>query len=114
MHGEPVGVAAAALDLSREPQEQISLADQVERDVGEAEVDLERGRMAAPFGQPLTQDHRVVAKSKQVLDERALVREHIGRVERAVMRRARGGRFDIGFVLGDRRHQICFTMSGMS
>ena len=43
------------------------LADEVEREVGEAEVDFEHRRMAAPFAEPLAEDQRVVAEAQQIV-----------------------------------------------
>ena len=51
--GELVLVAAAALEFARVGEQQPRLAEEVERDVGEPEVLLERGRMADPFAEPL-------------------------------------------------------------
>src|SRR5206468_2865084 len=45
---ELVGVSGGA-------EEQVRLADQIEGKIGEAEVDLEHRRMAAPFSEPLSE-----------------------------------------------------------
>ena len=54
--GELVVVAALAFDLAGEVQPELRLADQVERDVGERDVFLQRRRMPAPFGQAMPED----------------------------------------------------------
>ena len=78
--GKLVGIPRRAKQVSRLPH-------QVEREIGQAEIDLERRRVAAPFTQPLAEDQRVVTQAQQVIS---------ARVDR------------------DRRHQMCFTSSGMS
>src|SRR5436190_1271011 len=55
MGGELVGIAGQTKEMR-------SLPDQVERNVGKAKVDLQRGCMAAPFAKALAEDQRVVAK----------------------------------------------------
>ena len=72
------------------------LPDQVEREVGQAQIDLERRRVAAPFAEPLAEDQRIVAQPQQI----------IGRAAFIARLRTSGG--------SDRRHQMCFTSSGMS
>src|SRR3546814_7015475 len=49
MEGEPVAVAVPPFDFAGVVQEVRRLADEVERDVGKAEVDLARRRMTTPF-----------------------------------------------------------------
>ena len=56
-HWEKAGVAGKT-------QEQIRLPHQIERDIGEREIDLQHRRMAAPLAQPLAEDEAVVAESK--------------------------------------------------
>ena len=63
MKGELVGI-------SGQTKEMRSLPDQVERDVGKAKVDLQRGRVAAPFAEPLTKDQRIVAKPLAIIEQR--------------------------------------------
>ncbi len=48
-------------------QQMRRLPDQVERQVREAEIDLQHRRMAAPFAQALAEDQRVVAEPKQII-----------------------------------------------
>ena len=93
------------------------LPDQVEREVGEAEVDLERRRMPAPFAEPLAEDQRIVAEPQQIIDARRIDARSVDRrVERAAV--GRGLAACAHLVLLDRReatgHQMCFTTSGMS
>ena len=45
---QPVGVPGQTKEIR-------SLPDQVERDIGQAEVDLQRRRMAAPLAEPLAE-----------------------------------------------------------
>ncbi len=82
--GEIVLAAALALDLSGIVIEQPGLADEVQRDVGETEVFLQRRRVTDPLGDPLSEDQIAVCKSKQVIGRRP------------------------------GRHQMFFTSSGMS
>ncbi len=65
-----VGIAGLA-------QKQRRLTDQVESEIGEGQVDLERRRVPAPFAQPLAEDQRVIAEPLQVVDARRVRRRHI-------------------------------------
>ena len=67
--GEVVGGAALALDLGGEAEPHLRLADQVERDVGERDVLLERRRVAAPLGDAVAEDQGRVADAEQVLEK---------------------------------------------
>ena len=78
VEGELVGVAGKAEEIG-------SLPDQVERQVGEAEVDLERRGMPAPFAEPLAKDQRVVAEPLAIVDERRVMLAGCRRVERAMI-----------------------------
>ena len=70
--------------------------------------------MAAPFGQPLPEHQRIVAQPLKIIgvrhilmaDDRGVERTAIGRA----CRMAHVARLDHG----QRRHQMCFTTSGMS
>src|SRR3546814_12618716 len=82
-------------------------SDEVERDVGKAEVDLDRRRMTTPFAEALAEDQAVVAEAEEIVDERPVANLR-PRIERARARRA------LWHV--DRReggHHMCFTSSGM-
>ena len=70
--GEVVGAAALALDLGGEAEPELGLADQVERDVGERDVLLERRGVAAPFRDAVAEDQGVVAGAEQELEEGGL------------------------------------------
>src|SRR5438874_13709521 len=53
--------------------EQVSrLADQVEREVGEADVDLKHRPMPAPFAKPLSEHERIVAEPQQIFEARGI------------------------------------------
>src|SRR3546814_1877512 len=58
VESEPVAVPPRALDLARIAEKMRRLPDEIEPYIGEAEVHLDRGRMTAPFGQPLPQHQR--------------------------------------------------------
>ena len=72
--GQGVLVALFPLDLAGQMEEVRRLPDEVERDVGERDVLLEDGAVAAPFGQPVTQDQAIVAQPEQILEEGVLLR----------------------------------------
>ena len=102
-----VGVAGFAQEMRRLP-------DQVEREIGEAEIDLERRRMAAPFAQALPEHQRIVAQPLAIIGARRLMRVDHRRVERPAI--GRGARVP-HLVFFDHRkagHQMCVTTSGMS
>jgi hypothetical protein len=67
---ELVLVAAAAFDLARERQPHPRLAEQVERDIADGELLLDRRTVADAFGQPVAEDEAVVAQAQQVIDQR--------------------------------------------
>jgi phenylacetate-CoA oxygenase PaaI subunit len=82
---------------------------EVEREVGEADVDFQHRAVAAPFGKPLTEHQRVVAEAQQIVVVRRIALTGRPRVERA-----RAGRSLRHVDRRQRRHQMCFTSSGMS
>ena len=73
--------------VARFAEEMRRLPDQVERQVGEAEVDLEHRRMPAPFAQPLAEDQRIVAEPQAIIGARRIMLAGRRRVERAVVGR---------------------------
>ena len=97
---ERVGVSPRAFRLARRREQQGCLADLVEREVGEAQIDLDRRRVAAPFAEPLPEDQRVVAQPQQIVETR-----RIGPADALL---------DIFLNHRKRRHQICVTSSGTS
>ena len=42
-----------------------------------AEIDFERRRMPAPFGEPLAENQRIIAEPLEVVDARRVRRRHI-------------------------------------
>ena len=64
--------AAAAVRLRRIREQVSRLAEQVERDVGEREILLERRRVADPLAETLRQDQARVADSERVRTHRFL------------------------------------------
>src|SRR3546814_2582199 len=58
-------------------------SDEVERDVGKAEVDLDRRRMTTPFAEALAEDQAVVAEAEEIVDERPVARseEHTSELQ---------------------------------
>ena len=56
-----VAVERQLVGIARQPEKIRPLPDQVERQVGEAEIHLQRGRVAAPLAEPLAKDQRVFA-----------------------------------------------------
>src|SRR3546814_7704042 len=78
MEGEPVAVAVPPFDFAGVVQEVRRLADEVERDVGKAEVDLDRRRMTTPFAEALAEEQAVVAEAEEIVDERPEIgRAHV-------------------------------------
>src|SRR5688572_14744987 len=57
---ECICVLPLSLRLPCQPEEQVRLADEVERHVGERDVLLEDRSMTAPLGQAMTQDQAIV------------------------------------------------------
>ena len=84
---EHVPVKRELIAITGFAEQQSRLADQVQRKVGETDVHLEHRAVPAPFAQALPEDERVVAEAQEVF----------------------GAGID-----GERRHQMCFTSSGMS
>jgi hypothetical protein len=114
--GEVVGGAALALDLGGEAEPELGLADQVERDVGERDVLLERGGVAAPFGDAVAEDEGGVADAEEGFEEGGLAGVGSRDPGRAAVRcRAAGELGDVGGVhVGEGRHHMWPTSSGMS
>ena len=83
MEGELVGVAARAFKFAGVAQQERRLAQEVEAEVGQRQVDLQRRGVTAPFAEPLAEDQGVVAETKGVGEERGC------------------------------GHQMCFTPSGI-
>ena len=73
--GEPSGSAGTTRRVGRggPGQQQPRLAEQVERDVGQRDVVLEVGRVAAPLREPVRHDQRVVAEHQAVRRQRRRV-----------------------------------------
>jgi hypothetical protein len=67
--------AAAPLELAGIGQQQPRLTNEVEGDVGEPEILLERRRMTHPLAQPLAEHEREIAEPQHV----SITREHLGR-----------------------------------
>jgi hypothetical protein len=70
--GEVVRAPPPALHLAREAEPHLRLPDEVERDVGQRDVLLEDGRMAAPLADPVAEDQRVVPHPQEELEERVV------------------------------------------
>src|SRR5205085_10632726 len=85
--GERVVVPPLPFRLAGEIEEMGRLADEVEGDVGEAEVDFHRRRVAAPLGEALAEDQGIVAQAEEIFEQRRAFGRR-GRVEGA---RAGGG-----------------------
>ncbi len=111
---EHVAMERQLVRVPRLAKQQGRLADQIEREIGEAKIDFERRRMAAPFGQSLPQHQRIVAQPQQIILARGVVRPLPRRVECAAWARCLGPRLDVLFDRRQGRHQMCFTSSGMS
>jgi hypothetical protein len=75
--GEVIGAAPLALDLAREAEPELGLADQVERGVGERDVLFENRRVAAPLADPVAEDQRGVAEPAEKLEQRRVLFHHI-------------------------------------
>jgi hypothetical protein len=65
--GEIVLAAPGILHHGRVLVERARLPDIVERQIGERDVLLQRGRVPAPFRQAMADDERIVGKPQQVL-----------------------------------------------
>ena len=111
---EDVAVECEFVGVSGLPEEVRCLPDQVEREIGEAEVDLEHRRVSAPFTQALAEDQRIVAEPLAIIGARRIMLAD----RRCVERPAIGGRTRVPHLVffnhWERGHQICFTTSGMS
>ena len=70
MEGEGVGVAARALQFAGVAQQECRLPNEIEAEVGQGQVDLQRRGLAAPFGQTLAQDQGVIAQPQGVGEAR--------------------------------------------
>ncbi len=64
--GQRVGVLALAFDACGEFQKIRRLADHVERQARQAQIDLVIGRVAAPGAQALAEDEGIVAQTECV------------------------------------------------
>jgi hypothetical protein len=78
-----IPVASPPFHLTRIIQEVRSLPDQVEGHIGEAQINLDRRRMPAPFRKPLAQDQAVVAEPQRIFEQREIRLLRRGRIERA-------------------------------
>ena len=65
------------------------LPDQIEREIGDAEIDLDARRVTAPFAEALAEDQAVVAEAEEIV-EYWMVMALGARVESARARRAFG------------------------
>src|SRR5688500_16211043 len=72
VEGERIAITAFAFARTRFAEQMGRLPNQVEREVGQAEIDLERRRVTAPFAEPLAEDQRVVAKPQQIIEPRRI------------------------------------------
>src|SRR3970040_2267636 len=63
--GEVVGGPRLPLRLSSQLQQEVRLADEVERHVGQRDVFLEDWPMAAPLGEAMAEDQAIVAQAKE-------------------------------------------------
>jgi hypothetical protein len=85
---EIVGAPPLPFNIAGKTQPHLRLADEIKRDIGERNVFLERGRMAAPGADALRENERIVAHPESEFEENG-----------------------VGF--DDSRH-MCPTSSGMS
>ena len=67
--GEVVGAPLLPLDLGGKSQPHLRLADQVERGVGQRDVLLQHGGVAAPLADPVAEDQRVVSHPQEELEQ---------------------------------------------
>ena len=100
--------------IAGKPEEVRALPDEVEGDVCEAEIDLQRGCMTAPFAEPLAQDQRIVAEPLAIFDRRGVMFARRRRIERSMVGCSLGSFLDVVFDGRKAWHQMCFTSSGMS
>jgi len=71
---ERILIAPTALELTGVGEQQPRLPDEIEREVGERQVLLERGCMADPLREALAQHERGVREAQHVLAARLLLR----------------------------------------
>ena len=102
---EYVAVEGQLVAVAGVVQQQRRLADQVEREVGEADVDLERRAVPAPFAEPLSQHQRVIAQTQQIVDAGSRLPAGASNTPAPVAPWC---------LDGGRTHHMCFTSSGMS
>ena len=109
---ENVAVKSELVAVPRFIQQQRRLANQIEREVGKADVDLEHRSVPAPLADPLAQHEGIIAEAEQVF---AAGRElfPIGGRSPGARKRCCRSTLDPGLRRGTRRH-MCFTSSGMS
>ena len=67
--GQVVGRPAGPLQPPGQPEPELGLADQIEGDVGQRDILLDRRGVAAPFGDPVAEDQAVVAEPERVLGQ---------------------------------------------
>src|SRR5919106_464717 len=82
---EYIAVEGELVRITGKAEEIGPLPDQVQRQIGEAKVDLQRRRMAAPFAEPLAKDQRIVTQPLAIGDQRRVVLARRGRVERSMI-----------------------------
>ena len=71
--GQIVGASAFAFDLCGQPQPHLRLADEIQRDIRQSDVFLQRRGMPTPLGIAMPEDQRRIAGAQQELEERVLV-----------------------------------------
>src|SRR5947209_10663953 len=67
---ENVATEGELIPISGFPEQVGRLADQIEREVGETDVDLEHRPMSAPFAQALPEHQRIVSEAQEVVGAR--------------------------------------------
>src|SRR5690242_12612619 len=80
---EHVAVKGQLVAVSGFAKQEGCLTDEVECEIGEADVDLEDRTVAAPFAKALAKDKRVVAETKQIVMMRGIAFTRRASVERA-------------------------------
>ncbi len=109
-----ITVKSQLVGIARQPEEIGRLANQVERHVGQAEVHFQRRRVAAPFAQPLAQNERIITQPLAIIRHRRIGMGGACSVECPMVRRRFRALFNVLLDRRERRHQMCFTTSGMS
>jgi hypothetical protein len=66
------------------------MANQIEREIGEADVDLEYRPVPTPFADALPQHQSIVAEAQQIIESHWVACGERGRIERAFARRTWG------------------------